>query len=306
MKKYSKGWFQVAFELEIPEGLSAVSIGNQRLILLRVGEKLRAFAGDCPHRGASLACGGRLLHDDSIICPFHGYRIGLGKINKNLFSVQEYPLLSFGGMVFVQISSDPYDKGWPQYAERFVAENVFINGFELRIQAPMETVIENAFDQHHFFAVHGIPTDHFEVHHGEFGELIVKSTFYLPTIASESNNKEAAATQYRAIVISPGLSAVELKGTSNYMVITGATDIGNGECIIRLTLAFPKSQFGDAVPAEVYEPLLKHSRRGLEQDQVIWESLTSSIIPDWTLDDASVLTFFKFCETFQYDHYQNI
>jgi len=46
-----------------------VEIGEQKIVLLRIGEQVRAYQGECPHAGAPLAdgaiCNGRL------ICPWH-------------------------------------------------------------------------------------------------------------------------------------------------------------------------------------------------------------------------------------------
>src|SRR5690349_2576663 len=57
---YSKGWFQVAFERDLAGDLTPASIGTVRLVLARMASGVRAFAADCPHRGAHLALGGRL------------------------------------------------------------------------------------------------------------------------------------------------------------------------------------------------------------------------------------------------------
>src|SRR5687768_10485144 len=77
-KMYVHGWYKVAFEYELENPLTAAAIGDIRLVLVRSEGGIRAYKADCPHRGAHLAYGGK-LNNASIICPFHGYRIGLGK-----------------------------------------------------------------------------------------------------------------------------------------------------------------------------------------------------------------------------------
>jgi len=71
-----------------------VCIGETKIVLLRAGEQLRAFQGECPHAGAPLAegalCNGRL------ICPWHkaAFRIEDGALCEPpaLDSLKRYPL----------------------------------------------------------------------------------------------------------------------------------------------------------------------------------------------------------------------
>src|SRR4029079_10157109 len=75
---YQHGWFQIAFDRELTREVSPSSIGQLRLVLVRVGSEITAFDAICPHRGADLGIGGR--HDrGALVCPFHGFRIGLGQ-----------------------------------------------------------------------------------------------------------------------------------------------------------------------------------------------------------------------------------
>ena len=174
-----------------------------------------------------------------------------------------------------------------------------VNGFEMSVRAPMETVIENAFDRRHFLAVHGVRTDEFTVRAGGHGALIVESTFYVPTGPfGPQGPASVTPAPYRAVVASPGLVSVELLGPSPYTVITAATESAtSGECVIRLSLAYPKSAWETAPPPAVYETLLNHSRRGLEEDRLIWETLDLTISPRWMPDDGPSRAFLEFVKT---------
>jgi hypothetical protein len=101
---------------------------------------------------------------------------------------------------------------------------------------------------------------------------------------------------YHALVPSPGIAAVALGGPVEYTVITGATDASTlGTCVIRLSVAFPRSTWRTAPPPAVYEPLLAHSRRGLEEDRAVWESLAPTVEPHWMPEDQPSLRFLEFC-----------
>jgi nitrite reductase/ring-hydroxylating ferredoxin subunit len=268
-------------------------VGDLRLVLVRRGEELRAYSATCPHRGAHLAFGGR-LRKNAIVCPFHGYQVRLGADPDHRLSVPEYPVTTIGGMVFVRMSPG-HDNGWVRYLEELDRTQFIINGFEMCVRAPMEAVIENAFDQRHFQAVHGVHTDEFVVRTSENGALIVEGTFYVPTKSAEGTNSISPA-YYRAMVPSPGVAAVELRGSLPYTVITGATDMATpGECVVRISLAYPRSVWRTAPTPVVYEPLLQHSRRGLEEDQLVWENLVPPASPQWMPEDAPTRVFHRFC-----------
>ncbi|KDD67799.1 FAD-dependent pyridine nucleotide-disulfide oxidoreductase [Pseudomonas mandelii PD30] len=71
-----------------------VQIADTKIVLLRVGDQLRAFQGECPHAGAPLAEGA--LCDGRLICPWHKavYRIEDGALCEPpaLDSLKRYPL----------------------------------------------------------------------------------------------------------------------------------------------------------------------------------------------------------------------
>jgi 3-ketosteroid 9alpha-monooxygenase subunit A len=293
MRQYRGGWFQVAFERDVHESLSEVFVQGRRILLVKNQDRLRAFVGDCPHRGASLAHG-RWLAGDAVVCPFHGYRIRLGgEVNEQL-CVAEYPALVAAGGVFIRLSQENVG-AWDDLAACLSADNDVITGFELRVPGSMEMVIENVFDESHFSAVHGVQTGNFQVSHGDRGRLIVESTFFLPRWGEPGGGM--VPTQYRAVVVSPGLVAAELKGDPTYTVITSATDAGVGECIVRLTFAFPKSGASLGRSSAVRESVIAHSRVGLERDAQIWKNLRP-VQPQWQPTDHPVRSFMAFCDLF--------
>jgi nitrite reductase/ring-hydroxylating ferredoxin subunit len=293
-RPYARGWYQVAFERDLTADLTPTCVGARRLILARTEAGFRAFDADCPHRGAHLGFGGRLV-DGTVQCPFHGYRIRLGCHSPAELAVAEYPLLLAGGMVFVRLS-EGHDHGWPAYVQDLVERHHMISGFEMTVRTRAETVIDNAFDRRHFETVHAVQTEDFEIQSGLDGELIAESTFFIPS--ARDGRAELTPTPYKAVVISPGVAMVELRGAIPYTVVTGATDDPDNGCVIRLTLALPRSHFPGGPPPAFYESLLKYSRRGLEQDRAVWENLSPSVRPRWTAEDGSSLSFLQFCETF--------
>jgi len=104
---------RVARFADIPEhrGLE-VRAGDNKIVLLRVGDQLRAYQGECPHAGAPLA-EGALCHG-RLICPWHkaAFRIEDGALCEppSLDSLKRYPLEMRGDEVWVdeQPLPDPH------------------------------------------------------------------------------------------------------------------------------------------------------------------------------------------------------
>ena len=73
------GWFRIADTQGLRPGeVRAVKALGQDLVLTRGQDGVaRAFDAHCPHLGAHLGVGGRLL-DGVLQCPFHGWRFDSG------------------------------------------------------------------------------------------------------------------------------------------------------------------------------------------------------------------------------------
>lgn len=292
---YQHGWFQVAFERDITEPITAAAIGSTRLVLVRTNEGLRAFNANCPHRGAHLAYGGK-LHNDCIICPFHGYHVGLGKLSRQNFRTPAYETLTVGGLVFVRLS-ERYDNGFSAFITRLAQDHVLVPGFTMPVQAPAALVTENGFDSTHFPAVHGIlNTPKFTVRLAEQGELEVTSLFKVPS--PDPRQPAPREVPYIARTFSPGLIVVQLTGDAPYTVITATTPRSEREALIHLSVALPIATYGPQPPSQVSEAILQYSRKGLEDDQVMWENMDPNQPPKYVAGDEPILRFHEFCRQF--------
>jgi hypothetical protein len=67
---------------------------------------------------------------------------------------------------------------------------------------------------------------------------------------------------------------------------------------VRLTIALPRAVYNTEGLQAFTELLIQRSRRGLEQDRLIWENLNREVPPAWTREDATVQEFYRFCQTF--------
>lgn len=303
---YDHGWFQLAFEAELqPQGVTPLSLAGHPLIAVRAaaGGGVRVFDGVCPHRGADLGHGGRLA-GDSIVCPFHAHRIGLGAESGDGFRAAEYPSLLQAGGLFVRLS-ERERPDFPAGLLTLSREHRCVPGFEMAVATSVEVVIENGFDNAHFRAVHGLMSlPGLSCDQGEFGELRAEGRFEIPRTGWYEPPGGASGhlqARYVAHAFSPGVFISELDGDPpyRYRVMTTATPGPAGAATtVRLTLILPDLPGPNRDPRFVQE-LLQHSRNGLEQDRSIWERLAPGHVPRLTPTDQAALAFAEFCRGFR-------
>jgi 3-ketosteroid 9alpha-monooxygenase subunit A len=300
---YRHGWFQLAFETELAQGLTPLRFGAHPLLAVRDASGVRVFDAVCPHRGADLGHGSRLA-GDSIVCPFHAYRIGLGVESRDGFCAREYASLVAAGGLFVRLS-DRSQPDFPGGLAALGAGHRCVPGFEMAAATTVEVVIENGFDNAHFRSVHGLMSlPGLNCRPGAFGELTAEGRFQIPrtgwyeTPGGTASHLEA---RYVAHAFSPGVFVSELDGDPpyRYRVMTTATPAGIAAATtIRLTLILPDAPGPNRDPRFVQE-LIQHSRNGLEQDRAIWERLDLTHAPRFTASDQAAVAFAEFCRGFR-------
>ncbi|HET7081876.1 MAG TPA: Rieske 2Fe-2S domain-containing protein [Chloroflexia bacterium] len=296
---YRNGWYQIGFERDLTQDLTPAAIGTRRVVLVRGEGGIRAFDSVCPHRGANLAIGGR-LDREAIVCPFHGYRIGLGRECEHGFRVREYPALLVGGLVFVRLS-DSHDNGFREFLEQLDQDHYFVPGFTMRVMAPPAMVVENAFDNSHFRPVHGIHNEpRFRILPSQCGEFAIEGVFEYGAIwRADRKPTDKVRVPFVARAFSPGIVLGQVGGDRPYFTVTCATPITENDCLVRFSLAVPAGE-GSTPPSEEFcQRVLRESKSGLEQDQVIWENMSINAPCHYTAMDAAVLAFKEFCRPFE-------
>lgn len=291
-----RGWYQLAFEQDLKQPLSLATLGEHPIALVRSATGLRAFDARCPHRGANLTCGGK-LEADWIVCPFHGYRVGLSSPGSFGFQAQEYHCIVRHGAVLVRMT-DTEENGLCAALNAYNGYHS-ISALQLLLHAPADLVVENGFDAAHFRTVHGINNEpDLTVLPSVSGELAVRGTFNIQNF-EEPAKPRMEAVPYWARAFSPGLVIATLEGSLSYAIMTGATPSGPDRCVVRLTLLIPPSSDGAPLDVDRCMGIIRGSEAGLEKDRVIWESLAAQPPARYTPRDAPVIAFREFCKRFQ-------
>ena len=297
------GWHLLALADEITSDVTGLMLGGRALAMLRDGGSVRVVDGRCPHRGAHLGHGGRLLDGRAIICPFHGKRVRLGTGPERL-RVREHHVLDCGDAIFVRLSAPDDagqdDRGFERTIKELTATHMFAGAISGHVGVPPRTVIENAFDIDHFGAVHLVPrvtgmTTVLE----PGGELSFTTEFHTKAPAWAGGG-ERIVTRFHARAFSPSLVLTELDapgktgapGTPN-VVITGATPAPGGGSVVRIAVAVPHD-----APAATGDMLIAGARHAFEQDVRIWNHLDTTAPERLDSRDAPIRSFRAFCACF--------
>ncbi|WP_081372175.1 Rieske 2Fe-2S domain-containing protein [Pseudomonas fluorescens] len=161
---YPNGWFAACFSDELTPGkVKRVPFMGQELVLYRTSSGLaRAIDPYCPHLGAHLGYGGKVVGED-LVCPFHGLtfnpqghciKTGNGKKPPAAALTQRY-FKEVDNVLFVWRHEDNLPPYW-ELPELDCAG--FSRGchetFEL--QGLSQDMTENSADPNHFSYLHGL------------------------------------------------------------------------------------------------------------------------------------------------------
>jgi len=169
------GWFAVAFSKDLAHGeVKRLHYFDEDLVLFRTRSGapvvLNAY---CPHLGAHLAEGGRVV-GESIRCPFHGWQydatgacvaIPYAKKIPAKARVRGWDVVEKNQMIFVWHHAEEKPPEWelPTISQLDDPDWTEARSFELEVPVHMQDMAENNCDPVHFQYVHKtegiLPTD---------------------------------------------------------------------------------------------------------------------------------------------------
>jgi nitrite reductase/ring-hydroxylating ferredoxin subunit len=161
------GWFAVAFSKELGEGdVKPVHYFGEELVLFRTRSgRARVVDAFCPHLGAHLGHGGRVM-GETVRCPFHGWQFdgASGACTTIPYCdripararVRAWDVLERNGMIFAWYHAEQKPPEWdfPVMPEIGGAEWSEPRTFELVLPAHVQDTHENNNDPVHFQFVH--------------------------------------------------------------------------------------------------------------------------------------------------------
>jgi 3-ketosteroid 9alpha-monooxygenase subunit A len=287
------GWYLLALTPELDSEITPLSVGARALMVVRDdADRVRVFDAYCPHRGAHLGYGGKLV-DGCVICPFHRRRIRLGT-GAGRMSVREYPALRCGAAVFVRLADSPGDeRGFERVMRELNERRPLVAAVTQAVRVPTDLVVENAFDVDHFGPVHGVPrTIGMHISPGESGALVIEGEFETRVPPWQRPAGGVVRSRFLARAFSPSVVVTELGAEgAAHTVVTGATPTADGS-IVRIAIGVAGGE-----PATI-DGLVTGARRAITQDAAVWDHLNLSRAAQLDFRDRQVIAFRQFCAAF--------
>ncbi|CAL1541829.1 unnamed protein product [Lymnaea stagnalis] len=165
---YPNGWFGLleSFMLSKGEAKTVSALGQNLAVFRDMNGNVHALDAYCPHMGANLAAGGRVI-GDCIECPFHAWKFR-GEDGKcvhipytekvpEIAKVKSWPVTEVSGWIFFWHHAEGLDPTWqiPVIDEMASGEWVYRGRSEHHINAHIEEIPENGADVVHLGHVHG-------------------------------------------------------------------------------------------------------------------------------------------------------
>jgi phenylpropionate dioxygenase-like ring-hydroxylating dioxygenase large terminal subunit len=258
------GWFVVAEAAELAPGevMPLYCFGRDLVLYRTAAGEPRVLDAHCPHLGAHLGVGGR-VEDDSIRCPFHGWRFDgvsgscvevpydeIDFIPKRA-KARSYPTIERNQMIWVW---HHLKDGEPFYEVPEIAEfsdpdwlPIVVRTYEIRTCA--QEMAENNVDYSHFKFVHGAPA-------------VPEHAFYTDGVYKRAANEDETFVREGYGL---GLGVIRVSGFTTFLSST--TPVDEEKVIMRWIFSAPRTSGEHAAEkaADVF-------CRAVSQDIPIWEN----------------------------------
>ena len=165
--RYADGWFQVAYSDELaPGAVVPLRYFGRDLVLFRTeAGEARILDAYCPHMGAHLGHGGKVV-GDCVECPFHAWRFdGHGQCATIPYAekipprarLRAWPVREVNGLVMVWHHAGGAEPTWevPVLPEYNHDDWTPYERRRWKVRSHNQDMAENAVDSAHFFYVHG-------------------------------------------------------------------------------------------------------------------------------------------------------
>jgi len=301
------GWFAVAFSRDlIPGDVKAIHYFGQDLVLFR-GRSGEAHVLDayCPHLGAHLGEGGRVM-GDTVRCPFHGWqfdgqsgecaRIPYCERIPPQARVKAWDVVERNGMIFAWHHAENKPPEWDFPVAPEIGHPDWSPGRELLFDVPVHSqdMHENNLDPVHFQFVHGMTdTPPTEVEYGEDGRY---------TRIQHTSPQETPLGTFDMTLVREswgmGLSAVRSIGIPNagLLLYSSTSPVDSNRTHSRWILTVTNNIVDIAG-----EEFMDNISKGVLDDMRIWTHKVHRAEPVLCEADRELAEFRKWCKQFYSD-----
>ena len=272
------GWYAVAWSHELRVGeVKRIRYFDEELALFRTRTgAARVISAYCPHLGAHLAEGGRVV-GESLRCPFHAWQYDgesgecvkipyCARIPKKA-RVRAWEVVERNGMIFVWHHAEQKPADWqvpdiPQLSDPEWSEP---RTFEIEVPVHMQDMAENNLDPVHFHVVHtAMQVPDTEISFAEGGRFMHAVSYSEQETPAGKFNMELLRDTWCL-----GMSSVESRGVPGvglYM-FSSTSPIDRHNTISRWTMTATKN-IADTAGEDWFDAIIG----GLDDDMRIWKN----------------------------------
>lgn len=283
----------VAFSDELANGdvVSLPYFGTKLMAYRGEDGRVRVMDAFCPHLGADIAAGGKVI-GTSIQCPFHHWRFGedgdcveipyCERIPKKA-QLELWPSVERNGMIFVWHDSA---KGEPEFEVPTLPNHdddqwTRWAHSKIQIKTHSKEIVENVVDIAHFSPVHGTEIDTFKNRfEGHLAIQEASGTAY-PRGGGVDKFKNTA-TYY-----GPGFQISQMDGYMHSMLVNAHTLIDENTLDLRFGVTV-RPRDGVEVTQEMLDRYVENLTVGFLEDVEIWENKVYRDRPMLCSDDGPI------------------
>jgi len=163
---YPNGWFAVmeSNDIEVGQVKGSFAFGQPITLFRNKRGIVRVVDSYCPHLGANLSAGGKVVDDDCIECPFHGWKfdgesgkvvdIPYSKKNLDFVSLKTWHSCEENGFIFVWYHCDGDEPSWQMCKAARLPELKYVGRTEHIVNCHIQDIPENAADVAHLHHLH--------------------------------------------------------------------------------------------------------------------------------------------------------
>ncbi len=298
------GWFAVAWSKDLSPGeVRRVRYFDEELVLFRTRSgEAKVLDAYCPHLGAHLAEGGRVI-EDSVRCPFHGWQfdgtsgkcveIPYCKRIPEKARVRPWDVVERNRMIMVWHHAEQKPPSWevPVIAQLDDPEWSEPRTFELEMAVHMQDMAENNMDPVHFFYIHHAPSiPDMEVSYAEGGRFL-KAVSNFEQVTPQGTFKTKLVRDTWGL----GLSSVASEGIpgAGLFMFSSTSPIDRGHTISRWLFTATKN-----VVDSIGEQWFNGLSTGVMDDWQVWTHKIHIAEPVFCEGDKFLGQFRNWCRQF--------
>ena len=282
---FPSGWYHVASLDELPprKVLPLRALGRDLVLFRTKGGEAALLDAHCPHQGAHLGHGGRVI-DETLRCPFHGWRFGADgrcalaagadAIPRGA-EVARYPLLERGGGLVAGFAGERGELP-PQPDE--LEDGVVVLERAWDVRAHVHEAVENLVDAAHFAALHHTPSRPRTTFEPRGDEARIESRLAMASLEGD------VATTLDARGVGLGWWVLRFGGIADVTVLTTATPIDAERLSFRL-------RFVARGDPEAAASFARSVCVQVDQDKLVWEHKVYREAPLLTAADGPIAEY---------------